>query len=37
VAQVNELLCSAHNLTCIVHAIAEFGIEPAFASRAEAA
>jgi hypothetical protein len=29
------LLC--HNLTCIVHAIAEFGIEPAFASRAEAA
>ena len=38
-AQTNEVLCKVlcHNLTCIVHAITEFGIEVDFAKPAQAA
>jgi transposase len=34
VAQTNEVLCKVllHNLTCLVHAMHELGIEPSFAS-----
>jgi transposase len=33
VAQTNEVLCKVllHNLTCLVHAMHELGIEPSFA------
>jgi len=38
-AQINEVLlkCLGHNLTVLVHAIHELGIEPSFWSRMEAA
>ena len=38
-ARVNEMLlkCLCHNLSVLVHAIHEFGIEPSFWSRLEAA
>lgn len=39
IAQINEVLCKVlcHNLTCIVHAIAEFGIDVDFAAKPETA
>ena len=38
-AQVNEVLlkCLCHNLSVLVHAIHELGIEPAFWTKLEAA
>jgi len=38
-AQINEVLlkCLCHNLSVLVHAIHELGIEPSFWSRMEAA
>jgi hypothetical protein len=38
-AQVNEVLlkCLVHNLSVLVHAIHELGVDPAFWSRMEAA
>ena len=37
-AQVNEILCKVlcYNLACLVHAMAELGIEPSFLGRVAA-